>query len=35
MDNKMPILVFNMNTPNNIVRAIKGERIGTLVAAEV
>ena len=30
-DNKMPILVFGLNDPQNIVRAVKGERIGTLV----
>ncbi|NMN99759.1 UMP kinase [Gordonia sp. TBRC 11910] len=32
MDNKMPILVFNLLTKGNIARAIAGERIGTLVA---
>ena len=31
MDNKMPILVFNMLTDGNIARAVSGERIGTLV----
>lgn len=30
-DNNMPILVFGLNDPANIVRAVKGERIGTLV----
>ena len=30
-DNKIDILVFNLNDPHNIVRAIKGEQIGTLV----
>lgn len=30
-DNHMPILVFGLNDPNNIVRAVKGEKIGTLV----
>lgn len=30
-DNAMPILVFGLDDPENIVRAIKGERIGTLV----
>ncbi|MCL2023702.1 MAG: UMP kinase [Oscillospiraceae bacterium] len=30
-DNKMPILVFNLSDPQNIVRAVLGERIGTLV----
>ena len=31
MDNKMPMLVFNLLTEGNIARAIAGERIGTLV----
>lgn len=30
-DNNMPILVFGLNEPENIVRAVKGEKIGTLV----
>ncbi len=30
-DNKMSILVFGLNDPENIVRAVKGEKIGTLV----
>ena len=30
-DNNMPILVFGLNDPENIVKAISGERIGTLV----
>lgn len=33
-DNKMPILVFGLNDPQNIVRAVKGEKIGTLVNNE-
>ncbi|MXP22476.1 UMP kinase [Gordonia sp. HNM0687] len=32
MDNKMPILVFNLLEEGNIARAVAGERIGTLVA---
>lgn len=32
-DNNMPILVFGLSDPVNIVRAVKGERIGTLVNA--
>ena len=35
MDNEMPIVVFDMTQPGNIVRAILGESIGTLVAGEV
>src|SRR5699024_2233803 len=31
MDNAMPILVFNLLTRGNIARAVKGEKIGTLV----
>ncbi len=31
MDNKMPILVFNMHTRHNIVRAVKGDAVGTVV----
>ncbi|CAM2826105.1 UMP kinase [Corynebacterium jeikeium] len=35
MDNKMPILVFNLLTDGNIARAVAGERIGTLVDGNV
>lgn len=31
MDNNIPILVFGLDDPNNIKRAISGEKIGTLV----
>ena len=31
MDNSMPILVFNLMQRGNILRAVQGERIGTLV----
>ena len=30
-DNKMPLLVFGIEEPENIVRAVKGEKIGTIV----
>lgn len=30
-DNGIPILVFNLSDPQNIVRALKGEKIGTMV----
>lgn len=30
-DNNMSILVFNLTDPDNVVRAVKGETIGTLV----
>lgn len=33
-DNNMPILVFGLNEPENIVRAVKGDKIGTLVNLE-
>ena len=33
-DNKMKLIVFNMNKPGNIVKAVKGEKIGTLVTVE-
>ena len=32
-DNRLPILVFNLDDPQNIVRAVCGENIGTLVKA--
>lgn len=32
MDNHMPIIVFDMNKPENIRRALMGEKIGTLVS---
>ena len=30
-ENKMPILVFDMNTPGNLFKILAGEKIGTLV----
>ena len=30
-DNNMPLLVFGIDDPENIVRAVKGEKIGTIV----
>lgn len=30
-DNKLPILVFNLDKSNNIVLAVKGENVGTIV----
>ena len=32
MDNRMPIIIFDMNNPDNIRRAIVGEKVGTLVS---
>jgi uridylate kinase len=31
-DNKLPILVFNLNTPGNIMRMASGEPVGTLIS---
>jgi uridylate kinase len=33
MDNKLPILVFNLKTPGNIKRVVMGEAVGTMVTA--
>lgn len=33
MDNNLPIMTFNLDQPQNILRAIKGEKIGTLIHA--
>ena len=33
MDNKLPIVVFNLREPGNMKRAILGEPIGTTVRA--
>jgi uridylate kinase len=35
MDNKLPIVVFGLGADGNIARAIRGDAIGTLVAADV
>jgi uridylate kinase len=35
MDNRMPILVFNMSLPENIRRVVAGERVGTIVSADI
>ena len=34
MDNMLPIVVFDLLTDGNIARAVRGERIGTLVSTE-
>ncbi|MCB0413138.1 MAG: UMP kinase [Bdellovibrionales bacterium] len=31
MDNKLPILTFNLTTPGNIAKAVSGEHIGTMI----
>lgn len=33
-DNNLPVLVFNLSNPQNIVAAVKGENVGTLVTTE-
>ncbi len=34
MDNGLPIHVFNMETPGNVVRAVRGDGVGTLVKGD-
>ena len=34
MDNNIPIVVFNIDKPGNILRAASGEKIGTLVGGK-
>jgi len=34
MDNKVPIIVFDMSVPENIKKVVCGEKVGTLVTAE-
>lgn len=34
MDNKIPIIVFDINGKNNIVRILKGEKIGTIIGGK-
>ena len=31
MDNHIPVLVFALKDPENIIRALRGEKIGTIV----
>jgi uridylate kinase len=33
MDNKMPIVVFNMNVTGNLRRVVMGEAVGSVVSA--
>jgi uridylate kinase len=32
MDNRLPIIVFNLNVPGNLKRVVTGEKVGSLVA---
>jgi uridylate kinase len=34
MDNRMPIIIFNMNKPGNIKRVVMGEKVGSTVTAD-
>ena len=31
MERKIPLVVFNLKTPGNVVRVIRGEKIGTKI----
>ena len=33
MDNKLPIVVFNLTTPGNVLRAVLGESVGSMITA--
>ena len=35
MENRLPIVVFNVTVPGNLARALRGESVGTRVAVEV
>jgi uridylate kinase len=32
MENNLPIIVFNMNIPGNLMSVVTGEKVGTLVS---
>lgn len=34
MDNNIPLVVFNLNTPGNILKVVKGEHIGTTIEGD-
>ncbi len=34
MDNQLPIVVFNLNVPGNIQRAVLGEKVGSVISGE-
>jgi uridylate kinase len=31
MENQLPIIVFDMNKPGNLLKVVTGEQVGTLV----
>ncbi len=33
MDNRLPIIIFNLRTPGNLRRTVMGEQIGSIVTA--
>lgn len=33
-DNRLPVVVFNLNVPGNILRVVEGEPVGTLIAED-
>jgi uridylate kinase len=34
MDNRLPLVVFNVGTPGNLLRVVEGEPVGTVVGSE-
>ena len=34
MENKIPIIVFNLKKPGNIARAVSGENVGTIITSQ-
>ncbi len=34
MENGLPIVVFDLNVPDNITRVARGEQVGTLISAQ-
>ena len=34
MENDLPIVVFDLNEPDNITRVARGDRVGTLISAQ-
>ena len=35
MDNRVPLYVFNLDDESNIERVVRGERVGTIIAARI
>jgi uridylate kinase len=33
MDNGLPLVVFDLTTPGNVLRVVRGENVGTLVGS--